>query len=144
MAGDAYKFRRELLEKLPKLGLFNGLGAILLYVSLWPWSVEPKKNKAVFLAPSSFQKVCSAGSDGISVELLVASRTAVKPGRYLATCDGKHWQWLCLVARDNGWSHVIVRSPIGKGDTAGAVAIAVVGVALLATLTIVVLSRANS
>lgn len=137
---SVYKYRRELLETLPKLGFLDGLGVIFLYAILSPWAVEPKKSKKVRLAPRRLQKAVSRGIDDIPVELLVASRTEITPGRYLASSDGKCWQWFNFVARENGWQHEIIHPSISKCDTAGAVALVVVGVALVATIAIVALS----
>lgn len=144
MSADVYEYRQALLKKLPKLGVFNGLGVLFLYAALWPWAVPPRIRKDASLAPQQYQMVSSVAPSGEAVEFRVASRAARKSGRYLASSDGKHWEWVCFVVNDGGWlSHKVMPPATCRRDVAGEVALAILATALLATISILVLNQAS-
>lgn len=144
MGASIYEYRQELLEKLPKLGLFDGLGVLFLYAALWPWSVPPRIRKNAFLAPPQYQMVSSVAPSGEVVEFRVASRAVRKSGRYLASSDGEHWEWVCFVVNDGALlRHEVMPPATCRRDVAGEVALAILATALLATISIFVLNQAS-
>lgn len=139
LGNAVHEVRQKLAGNLRNYSCFDAIAAQFLLLLLVPFSAPLRIRKE--LSPQENQKISSMGSDGVQRDLLIASRKAVTPGRYLVRSDHECWQWVNVVAVDGTWRHELLGEKPERRDIAGELAMVVVGLATLATITLIVFTR---
>lgn len=134
-----FDLRRRLARRLPEYGFFDGLAASLSLLVLWLFAAPPRAGRD--RSPPDVQRIHSVGPDGVRSELLIASRSAVAPGRYLGSFDNRCWHWVRVIACNGEWRHEVLSQRSGRRDVPSELALVLCGVAAVTTFGLVVLSH---